>query len=92
MYGTLGTAAEVTSLATQFLPGQVEFAVQHGLNTQVYASEAIGLAFAFGNETGGSAFADAYGPIKPCDAKLNRRRFSIRDGSSNGDLRTSYNR
>ena len=65
MYGTLGTAAEVASLATQFLPGQIEFALQHGLNTQVYASEAIGLAFAFGNETGGSAFADAYAPSNP---------------------------
>ena len=62
MYGALGTAAEVTSLVTQFLPGQVAFAMQHGFNPEVYASEAMGLAFAFSDETGGTAFADAYGP------------------------------
>lgn len=62
MYGALGTSAEVTSLVTQFLPEQVTFAMQHGFNPEVYASEAVGLAFAFSNETGGTAFADAYGP------------------------------
>ena len=62
MYGALGTAAEVTSLVTQFLPGQVAFAMQHGFDPEVYASEAMGLAFAFSDETGGTAFADAYGP------------------------------
>ena len=62
MYGALGTAAEVTSLVTQFLPDQVVFAMQHGFDPEVYASEAMGLAFAFSDETGGTAFADAYGP------------------------------
>lgn len=62
MYGALGTAAEVTSLVTQFLPGQVALAMQHGFDPEVYASEAMGLAFAFSDETGGTAFADAYGP------------------------------
>ena len=52
MYGVVGTSAEITMLATQFLPPQVEFANHYGFNPQVYASEALGLAFAFGNETG----------------------------------------
>jgi hypothetical protein len=65
MYGVVGTSAEVTSLATQFLPDQVAFAMQHGFNPQVYASEAVGLAFAFGNETSSTAFADAFGPSSP---------------------------
>jgi endoglucanase len=62
MYGAVGTSAEVTLLATRFLPDQVAFATQHGLNAQVYASEALGLAFAFGNETGSAAFATNFGP------------------------------
>ena len=62
MYGMVGTSAEVTSLATQFLPDQVAFATQHGLNAQVYASEALGLALAFGNETGSATFATNFGP------------------------------
>jgi hypothetical protein len=62
MYGAVGTSAEVTLLATRFLPDQVAFATQHGLNAQVYASEALGLAFAFGNETSSAAFAINFGP------------------------------
>ena len=62
MYGAVGTSAETTLLATQFLPPQVAVATQLGLNSQVYACEALGLALAFGNETGGTAFADAFGP------------------------------
>ena len=62
MYGSVGSSAEITLLATQFLPGQVENATAHGLNAQVYASEALGLALAFGNETGGTAFANKFGP------------------------------
>ena len=62
MYGAVGTSAEVTLLATQFLPGQVATAIANGFNPQVYASEALGLAFAFGNETGGMAFANSFGP------------------------------
>jgi hypothetical protein len=62
MYGVVGTSAEVTSLATQFLPGQVNNATSHGLNPAVYACEALGLAFAFGNETGSTAFASGFGP------------------------------
>ena len=62
MYGAVGTSAEVTMLATQFLPPQVTNAIKYGFNPQVYASEALGLAFAFGNESGSTAFADAFGP------------------------------
>ena len=60
--GSVGTSAEITSLATQFLPSQVVFATQHGLNAEVYASEAMGLALAFINETGSTAFATNFGP------------------------------
>ena len=65
MYGVVGTSAEVTLLATQFLPPQVAFATQHGFNAQVYASEALGLALAFRNETGSTVFGDAFGPSNP---------------------------
>ena len=62
MYGAVGTTAEITQLVTQFLPAQVANAVAHGFNPQVYASEALGLAFAFGNESGSIAFANNFGP------------------------------
>ena len=62
MYGASGSSAEITSLTTQFLPPQVAYAIHVGLTPQVYASEALGLAFAFGNETGSSGFATAFGP------------------------------
>jgi hypothetical protein len=62
MYGAVGTSVEVTALATQFLPPQVANAVSHDLNPQVYASEALGLVFAFGNENGSTGFATNFGP------------------------------
>src|SRR5262245_4900558 len=65
MYGAVGTSAEINLLVTQFLPGQVANAIAHGLNPQVYASEALGLAFAFGNETGSTKFANDFGPSNP---------------------------
>jgi hypothetical protein len=65
MYGAVGSSAEVTMLTTQFLPAQVTNAISHGLNPVVYASEALGLAFAFGNETGSTAFATGFGPARP---------------------------
>ena len=37
-------------------------AIAWGLNPQVYASEALGLALAFGNETGSTTFANKFGP------------------------------
>jgi endoglucanase len=62
MYGAVGSSAEVTLLTTGFLPAQVANAVQNGFNPLVYASETLGLAFAFGNETGSTAFITNFGP------------------------------
>jgi hypothetical protein len=62
MYGATGTSTEVTSLTTNFLPAQVANATHYGLNPLVYACEALGLVFAFGNETGSAAFANNFGP------------------------------
>jgi hypothetical protein len=57
MFGEVGTSLGVTSLVTQFLPGQVANAMLYGYNPLVYASEALGLALAFDNE-----FASHFGP------------------------------
>ena len=57
MDGAVGTSAEITKLVTEFLPAQVANAIQHGLNPQVYACEALGLAFASAN-----TFATNFGP------------------------------
>ncbi len=62
MYGAVGSSAEVTALTTQFLPAQVAFATQHGFNPLVFSSEALGVVFAFNNESGSTAFATAFGP------------------------------
>ena len=62
MYNATGTSAEITNLTNNFLPAQVANATQNGLNPLVYACEVLGLAFAFGNETGGTAFANNFGP------------------------------
>ena len=62
MYGAIGSSAEITLLATQFLPAQVAYAIQNGFNPQIYACEALGLVFAFGNENGSTGFATAFGP------------------------------
>jgi hypothetical protein len=62
MYGAFGTSDEITSLATHFLPAQVQNAISNGLDPQIYASEVLGLAFAFGNENGSTGFAASYGP------------------------------
>jgi hypothetical protein len=62
MYDAVGSSAEITRLVTQVLPSQIENAAQHGLNPQVSASEALGLAFAFADENGGHTFANNFGP------------------------------
>jgi phospholipase/lecithinase/hemolysin len=62
MYGLVGSAAEVDFLTNGFLPAQVANAVQNGFNPLVYATEALGLAFSFGNETGSIAFGITFGP------------------------------
>jgi hypothetical protein len=63
MYNAVGTSAEVTLLATQYLPAQVAHAISSGFNPQIYASEALGLVLAFTNENGSSAFANNFGPF-----------------------------
>jgi hypothetical protein len=65
MYGVKPTPAEFN---LQFLGAQMAAAENVGLNPTVYASEALGLAFAFGNETGSHAFATTYGPAALDDA------------------------
>jgi hypothetical protein len=62
MYNAVGTSAEITLLVTHFLPAQVANAIHNGFNPQVYACEALGLAFAFGDENGGTAFDTHFGP------------------------------
>ena len=62
MYDVVPTSAELDFLVNEFLPGQVANAIEYGLNPLVYASEVLGLAFAFGNETGSTAFANLFGP------------------------------
>jgi hypothetical protein len=62
MYGAVGSSFEITKLVTSFLPAQVANAIQNDLNPQVYACEALGLVFAFGDENGGMAFATNFGP------------------------------
>jgi hypothetical protein len=62
MYNAVGTQAEIIKLATGFLPAQVANAEQNSFNPQVYACEALGLAFAFGDENGGTAFNNNFGP------------------------------
>jgi hypothetical protein len=65
MYGVVGTSAEVTKLVTQFLPGQVMYASQHGYDVQVFVGESLGLVFAFADENGGTTFANKFGPSNP---------------------------
>jgi hypothetical protein len=65
MYGAVGSSDEVTKLATLFLPGQVDNALKNGFDPQVYACEALGLAFARTDENGGTAFAQKFGPTAP---------------------------
>jgi hypothetical protein len=67
MYNAVGTSVEVSALTTQFLPPQVANALKNGLDPQVYATEALGLVFAFGNENHppSTAFADNFGPSNP---------------------------
>jgi hypothetical protein len=65
MYGAVGSSDEITKLATEFLPAQVANAIQNGFNPLVYSCEALGLAFAFGNENGATTFDTNFGPSNP---------------------------
>ena len=85
MYGAVGTSAEVTALATQFLPAQVENATKYGFNPLVYATEALGLVFAFNNETGSTAFATGYGP-----SNATMPNSTAGDWRSQRQLRTAF--
>jgi len=62
MYGAVGSSAEVTSLVTNFLPAQLAYAAMLGVDLTIFATEALGLAFATGNETGATTFATNFGP------------------------------
>lgn len=92
MYGAVGTSAEITKLATQFLPAQVAFAMEHGFNPQIFATQALGSAFAFGNETGSTAFANNFGPsnaVMPNSATGNAA-FSVAAAAIFGSAETAH--
>ena len=84
MYGAVGTSAEVTALATQFLPAQVENATKYGFNPLVYSTEALGLVFAFNNETGSTAFATGYGPSNATMPNSTAGDLAFAAAASNG--------
>ena len=84
MYGAVGTSAEVTALATQFLPAQVENATKYGFNPLVYSTEALGLVFAFNNETGSTAFATGYGPSNATMPNSTAGNSAFAAAASNG--------
>jgi hypothetical protein len=65
MYNAVGSSDEITKLVTEFLPAQVANALQNGYIAQVYVCEALGLAFAFGNENGATTFDTNFGPSNP---------------------------
>jgi hypothetical protein len=60
MFGVTDNTTELTKLAIQFLPPQVNNAVKYDLNPTVYAAEALGLGLASGNGTS-TAFASNFG-------------------------------
>jgi autotransporter-associated beta strand protein len=62
MYGQVGSSAVITSLVTNFLPGQLAYAMQVGLDPLTFACLETALVFAFANETGSTAFANNFGP------------------------------
>jgi hypothetical protein len=62
MYGQIGSSAVITSLVTNFLPGQIAYANQVGLDPGVFACLETSLVFAFANESGNTSFANNYGP------------------------------
>ena len=58
MYGAVGSSAVITNLVTNFLPGQLAYAHQAGLDPVVFACLETALVFAFSNETGAKTFAN----------------------------------
>jgi autotransporter-associated beta strand protein len=61
MYGAVGSSAVITNLVINFLPGQLAYAMQVGLDPGVFACLETALVFAFANEAGATTFADNYG-------------------------------
>ena len=92
MYGAVGTSAEVTMLATQFLPPQVTNAINYGFNPQVYASEALGLAFAFGNRIWQHRIRGCFRTFSRWNTQLYNWRRRVRSRSFSCDLRRGLNR
>jgi hypothetical protein len=62
MYNAVGTSSEITFLATQYLPTQLGWAIQHAFSLEVFATQVLGLALAFANENGATTFANNFGP------------------------------
>jgi hypothetical protein len=62
MFGQVDTIAEMTKLATQFLPPQLSFAVTNGFRPDVFDAEAVGFVLASGNGSS-NAFATTYGTL-----------------------------
>jgi hypothetical protein len=62
MYGAVGSSVVITNLVTNFLPGQIAYATQVGLDPVVFACLETSLVFAFANESGNTSFANNYGP------------------------------
>ncbi len=62
MYGAVGSSAVIANLVTNFLPGQLAYANQAGLDPVVFACLETALVFAFANETGSTSFANNFGP------------------------------
>jgi hypothetical protein len=62
MYGAVGSSAVITNLVTNFLPGQIAYANQNGLDPGVFACLETALVFAFANESGSTAFTNNFGP------------------------------
>jgi probable HAF family extracellular repeat protein len=62
MYGAVGSSAVITNLVNNFLPGQLAYAMQVGLDLQTFACLETALVFAFANESGSTAFANNFGP------------------------------
>src|SRR5262249_4203838 len=64
-YGEGETSAPQTKVGIPVLPGQVASAMANNPNPVAVSSAALGTAFAFTYENGGTAFANNFGPSNP---------------------------
>jgi hypothetical protein len=62
MYAAVGSSVVITNLVNNFLPGQIAYANQVGLDPVLFACLETALVFAFANGSGNSSFANNYGP------------------------------